>query len=55
MSSADLLPSILGIAPGDLINWGSSNTRLLHLMTHSKQPLGRYTYEKVGHADQYEQ
>jgi peptide/nickel transport system substrate-binding protein len=39
----------------DLINWGSSNTYLLQIMTHSKQPLGRYTSGKVGQADQYEQ
>jgi peptide/nickel transport system substrate-binding protein len=39
----------------DLINWGSSNTYLLHVMTHSRQPLGRYTSGRVGNADQYEQ
>jgi peptide/nickel transport system substrate-binding protein len=39
----------------DLINWGSSNTYLLQIMTHSKQPLGRYTSQNIGQAATYDQ
>jgi peptide/nickel transport system substrate-binding protein len=39
----------------DLINWGSSNSYLLQIMTHSKQPLGRYTSQKIGQSATYDQ